>query len=199
MTSIAPQHNQLQQQQQQQQQTLNDTLRRYADRSSKTKRRRLNEDPIDRFVRLAPSILSVDMKETTMAATTTTRAMPIMKGDKTEDPAKEKIEKNETTITTAIESDKDDSGVEKEAKQEDNGGKLDKTETKQSCRWQTDIERYEKLFAQEREAIESIARARERIKKHQVDLWGVYQYGLRQISGLNDLGDAPDAILPGNF
>jgi hypothetical protein len=47
--------------------------------------------------------------------------------------------------------------------------------------------------------MESITKTRKEIHEQQVELWGVYKYGLEKIAGLNDLGDAPDAILPGNF
>lgn len=35
--------------------------------------------------------------------------------------------------------------------------------------------------------------------KSQLYLWDVYKYGLQSVLKLNDLRDAPDAILPGNF
>ncbi|KAG7343742.1 hypothetical protein IV203_021750 [Nitzschia inconspicua] len=48
-------------------------------------------------------------------------------------------------------------------------------------------------------ATDRIQQAKERVQKDQVELWGVYRYGLQHVMGLNDLASAPDAILPGNF
>jgi len=37
------------------------------------------------------------------------------------------------------------------------------------------------------------------VAKRQTEFWDVYKYALTKVSKLNDLRDAPDAILPGNF
>lgn len=50
------------------------------------------------------------------------------------------------------------------------------------------LEEMSKIEAQRRETMAKLA-----------DVWGVYKHGLEKISRLNDLRDAPDAILPGNF
>jgi hypothetical protein len=64
---------------------------------------------------------------------------------------------------------------------------------------QNDVARYEQCLQSEQKEREGIAKTRQEIYRQQVELWGVYKYGLEQIASLNDLGDAPDAILPGNF
>jgi hypothetical protein len=64
---------------------------------------------------------------------------------------------------------------------------------------QTDVARYEECLLSEQKECEGIDKTRQEIYRQQVELWGVYKYGLEQIASLNDLGDAPDAILPGNF
>ena len=139
--------------------SLLETLQVFSNRS--TKRQKLDNDPVEHFVELAPTLLH----------------------------------------SSASNSDRkrnDDSENQKKSKYD-----YDKTHTKKdSCKsdeWQGDVERYQKRLEREREEMEAIARTREELKKEQVELWGVYKYGLKQIIGLNDLGDAPDAILPGNF
>jgi hypothetical protein len=62
-----------------------------------------------------------------------------------------------------------------------------------------DLIRYDKLQAQVQSEIEAIDEKRRQTFANQVELWGVYKHGLAKIAGLGDLGDAPDAILPGNF
>ena len=52
----------------------------------------------------------------------------------------------------------------------------------------------------QQEALKRIERARKKVYNDQVQqVWGVYMYGLKHVLALNDLSDAPDAILPGNF
>lgn len=58
------------------------------------------------------------------------------------------------------------------------------------------IKEQKRLVAAEDEAINE---KRRQIHSKHASLLGVYTYGLRQISKLTDLRDAPDAILPGNF
>jgi hypothetical protein len=62
-----------------------------------------------------------------------------------------------------------------------------------------DLQRYQELSKQAQDELDSIAEQRQEIYTKQVELWGAYKYGLEKISNLNDLGEAPDAILPGNF
>ena len=62
-----------------------------------------------------------------------------------------------------------------------------------------DLQRYQDLSKQAQNELDSIAEQRHQIYTKQVELWGAYKYGLEKISNLNDLGEAPDAILPGNF
>jgi hypothetical protein len=62
-----------------------------------------------------------------------------------------------------------------------------------------DVARYQELQKQEQDELDAIQAKRQQLKREQVELWGVYTYGLEKIAGLPDLGVAPDAILPGNF
>lgn len=62
-----------------------------------------------------------------------------------------------------------------------------------------DLQRYQELSKQAQDELDSIADQRQQIYTNQIELWGAYKYGLEKISNLNDLGEAPDAILPGNF
>ena len=48
------------------------------------------------------------------------------------------------------------------------------------------------------ENVRLVRKRRDVLLRHH-DLWSVYEYGLERISRLNDLRDAPDAVLPGNF
>jgi hypothetical protein len=72
-------------------------------------------------------------------------------------------------------------------------------EKKQQDFLSQDSARYEQLLKQEEEEIERVKAARKRIRQEQVELWNVYKFGLQKIMQLNDLSEAPDAILPGNF
>ena len=58
------------------------------------------------------------------------------------------------------------------------------------------LEQQEKQLAID---IEKIQDAKQQVYKDQVEIWGVYKYGLQHVLALNDLSAAPDAILPGNF
>ena len=58
------------------------------------------------------------------------------------------------------------------------------------------MEQQTKEVAADTERIES---ARKQVYKDQVEMWGVYKYGLQHVKELTDLSAAPDAILPGNF
>ena len=64
---------------------------------------------------------------------------------------------------------------------------------------QQDLQRYQILQDQIQQDQHTIQELRQQFFRKQVELWGVYQYGLQQISTLNDLADSPDAILPGNM
>jgi len=57
---------------------------------------------------------------------------------------------------------------------------------------------YLNLSAQLEKDIEEIERRRIQAKQKQVDFWNLYKFSLEKVSNLNDLRDAPDAILPGN-
>jgi hypothetical protein len=58
---------------------------------------------------------------------------------------------------------------------------------------------YPKLRQELTQEIKQLEEKRVAVKQKQVDFWGVYKYALEKVSNLNDLRDAPDAILPGNF
>ena len=57
------------------------------------------------------------------------------------------------------------------------------------------IEEQKLLIKQDMERLEEKRKA---FFSKQSDLIGVYMFGLDRISGINDVRDAPDAILPGN-
>ena len=111
----------------------------------------------------------------------------------------------ETTIQKQI---SDSNGpIEKEKKESDADNDNDnstktppKTTTKICLINQEDIKRYKEMEDEQINAIQKIDEARNEFYKDQVQkVWGVYTYGLNHVLGLNDLSDAPDAILPGNF
>lgn len=58
---------------------------------------------------------------------------------------------------------------------------------------------YPKLQKQLSREIAQMEETRKQVAQKQCELWDVYKYGLLKISNLNDLRDAPDAIMPGNF
>ena len=62
-----------------------------------------------------------------------------------------------------------------------------------------DIQRYLALKKQSQSELDALTKQRELILKRQVRVWESYMYGLGKISRLNDVGSAPDAIMPGNF
>jgi hypothetical protein len=58
---------------------------------------------------------------------------------------------------------------------------------------------YPKRRQQLAQQIKQLQQQRQQVVEQQVKVWDVYKYGLEKISNLNDLRDAPDAIMPGNF
>jgi len=65
------------------------------------------------------------------------------------------------------------------------------------CLKEEDLKRYEEMEQEQINAIRKINEARKEVHINQVqNVWGVYTYGLKHVLGLNDLSDAPDAILP---
>mmetsp|Transcript_862 Transcript_862/g.1803 ORF Transcript_862/g.1803 Transcript_862/m.1803 type:complete len:214 (+) Transcript_862:47-688(+) len=72
--------------------------------------------------------------------------------------------------------------------------------TKTKLLYPEDSLRYEEAEKVQIEAMNRIEAARKRVANDQVQhIWGLYMYGLKHVLALNDLSDAPDAILPGNF
>lgn len=47
--------------------------------------------------------------------------------------------------------------------------------------------------------IQDLEDRRVQARQKQTEFWGIYKYALEKVSNLNDLRDAPDAILPGNL
>ena len=47
--------------------------------------------------------------------------------------------------------------------------------------------------------IQDLEDRRVQVRQKQTEFWGTYKYALEKVSNLNDLRDAPDAILPGNL
>jgi hypothetical protein len=94
--------------------------------------------------------------------------------------------------------------IEKEKKESDNNNSTKTTtiEKTKICliNQEKDIKRYKEMEDEQINTIQKIDEARNEFYKDQVQkVWGVYTYGLNHVLGLNDLSDAPDAILPGNF
>ena len=58
---------------------------------------------------------------------------------------------------------------------------------------------YKQQIDQTKQDIKHIDDQKKQFYKKQLELWGMYRYGLQTITRTSDLGDAPDAILPGNF
>lgn len=58
---------------------------------------------------------------------------------------------------------------------------------------------YPKIQQQLTQEIEQMEEKKQQTRQKQVAFWGLYKYALEKVSKLNDLRDAPDAILPGNF
>jgi len=75
--------------------------------------------------------------------------------------------------------------------------KTKRNTTKTVCLKEEDLKRYEEMEQEQINAIRKINEARKEVHTNQVqNVWGVYTYGLKHVLGLNDLSDAPDAILP---
>ena len=108
---------------------------------------------------------------------------------------------NHENKTEETEKGEEKDSEKKEDKPRDDsvGGKKDDGAPTVDSLVQTDMERYKQLIQQEQAEIDAIQAKRQRIKQEQVEVWGVYKYGLEKIANLPDLGLAPDAILPGNF
>lgn len=159
---------------------LPDVLRLLACRSGKKRPARAapcnnKQDELDRFVSLASTVLFTDSSKPYNQVATTTAT-------------------TKTTTTTNT----------KETKGKTNESEVTKTQTPSvdpllAPHIQADLKRYRSLLQEQDEEIENIERARKRVRQQQVDLWDVYKYGLQQIGNLQDLSQAPDAILPGNF
>jgi hypothetical protein len=58
---------------------------------------------------------------------------------------------------------------------------------------------YKEQIQRVQEEITQIQEQRTQFQTKQLELWGMYMYGLHKITTIGDLGDAPDAILPGNY
>jgi hypothetical protein len=58
---------------------------------------------------------------------------------------------------------------------------------------------YKEQIQKVQEEITQIQDQRAQFQTKQLELWGLYMYGLHKITTIGDLGDAPDAILPGNY
>ena len=180
-------------------QKLNDVLRMFAQRSNRSSNKRRRVDASQDFSRLVPMLFG------TQASRSETLA-----GEK--EPAKEEPEtvKSEEETNDAAADNKEESKEEKkeEGDKEEKEPVTAKTDGKEASEKAeilttesmrlANVERYEKLLDLERNEMKAIDNTRKRIYQHQVDLWGMYTYGLKKIAGVNDLGDSPDAFLPGN-
>jgi len=94
----------------------------------------------------------------------------------------------------------DDSGLRgKQAEKRKNVAST-RTKTTTKLLHPEDLARYHEAEDVQKQALKKIERARRTVYNDQVQhVWGVYMYGLKHVLALNDLSDAPDAILPGNF
>lgn len=61
------------------------------------------------------------------------------------------------------------------------------------------FQHYRNMQQQLAQELQQMEQRRKDVLQKQTELWDVYKFGLEKISNLNDLRDAPDAILPGNF
>lgn len=137
------------------------------------------EDRQDRFVQLASTILYVDSS--------------CRKNVKRKWNADDAEASSDTKPNTT--SSQDDSSKPSVKKEKDDKHSSDIV----YVHIQSDLDRYKALFESEKEQIQHIRDTPNRIRQEQVNLWGLYKYGLNKIKNLNDLSKAPDAIMPGNF
>lgn len=100
------------------------------------------------------------------------------------------ISKTETTTSDEATT------IEKPKEKRDGSQKI---ETKIVDLAHTDAEYYDEKERTVLLANSKMESAKKEIYKEQIELWGVYMYGLQHVMTLNDLAAAPDAILPGNF
>jgi len=98
-----------------------------------------------------------------------------------------------TTTTTSVQINFDKTTVKTEKKHVTNPLNI------MDVHIQSDLDRYKALLQAEDEQIQHIQATRKRIRQEQVDVWGLYKYGLTKIKNLSDLSKAPDAIMPGNL
>lgn len=64
------------------------------------------------------------------------------------------------------------------------------------CSKEQDLKEYQKRIEQQNDAVKKIHEAREEVYADQIrNVWGRYKYGLTHVLSLNDLKNAPDAIM----
>mmetsp|Transcript_49 Transcript_49/g.107 ORF Transcript_49/g.107 Transcript_49/m.107 type:complete len:222 (-) Transcript_49:561-1226(-) len=121
--------------------------------------------------------------------------------------SKKKPKSNESPDVAEAANDSAIFGTSKNAKCEESTGKQDEMKKAKTITTTTtkllhpeDLKKYEEATEKQKRALKNIERARKQIYSSQVQqVWGLYTYGLKHVLALNDLSDAPDAILPGNF
>jgi hypothetical protein len=138
------------------------------------------QDQQEQFVRLVSTVLFTDSSNHHAAAAAA---------------ASNNNSKDTTTTTTHH----NQSSTEKKETKTKQQQETDNKTTPSSSPIQDDLERYQSLLQQQDQHLDKIKKTRKRIRTQQAELWNVYQYGLQQIGNLQDLSQAPDAILPGNF
>lgn len=136
------------------------------------KHQRINAD---RVVELAKVVLHSAQGTSHHLTTTTHRAAPTAA---VKELSKSKLE---TTKETSVQDTSSD------AKEATGGSRKDEDKY------------YPQLNQQLAQELQQLEEKRKQTQQQQVELWGVYKYALEKVSNLNDLRDAPDAILPGNF
>jgi hypothetical protein len=93
-----------------------------------------------------------------------------------------------------------DSQVKKDDEKKTSTTTTTRTTTTTKLLHPEDLAVYEEAEDVQKQALKKIETARWKVYNDQVQkVWGVYLYGLKHVMALNDLSDAPDAILPGNF
>ncbi|KAL3905712.1 MAG: hypothetical protein SGILL_009566, partial [Bacillariaceae sp.] len=160
---------------------LGDTLRKYyREEQSKAKRRKLKDsasrdDAVDRFVDLsaAPAL--------SKSLLTRTRKVYLKE-------TKKSTKESEAKSAEISEQQKDETTNSAEPEPKDQKEHFDLT--------QQDIEAIDQQEKQVLADMKAIENAKKQVYKDQVEVWGVYKYGLQHVKELTDLSAAPDAILP---
>ena len=126
-----------------------------------------------------------------------------VQNSKVKGPASQGPDSREGKSASAVSKDSANVAESESAKQQFSERKEDerrKTMTTRKLFYPEHSVQYEEAENVQYEAMNRIEAARRKVNNDQVEqVWGLYMYGLKHVLALNDLSDAPDAILPGNF